>query len=281
LSSHFAAVAAPYRMLKTRILLVVGSIIVIWLIFLLPKVVVDNESVLDEDAEESPPQTSEVHTQVPPEIQEAIHRLRDQMRERLPKEKNAIFADSLANLYTDAGKFDSAAWFAEEASKFFKTAESWIKAGDQYYQAYTFAVDQADQTRWAAKAQEFFRKVLDENPKNLEVKTKLAMTYLSSSPMQGVLMLREVLAADPTNELALLNMGMLSIQSGQHDKAVERLEELIKINPDHTQGHLLLGIALMNSGEEVRARAQFEKVKQMDKDPAVQATVDSYLKDLK
>jgi len=108
------------------------------------------------------------------------------------------------------------------------------------------------------------------------------MTYLSSgSPMQGIGMLREVLAADPKNELALFNMGMLSIQSGQHARAVERFEELLKVNPNHVQGQLLLGVALMNTGEKERARAQFEKVKQMDKDPAVQATADSYLKDLK
>jgi len=44
---------------------------------------------------------------------------------------------------------------------------------------------------------------------------------------------------------------------------------------------LLLGVALMNLGEKDRAKAQLEKVKQMDKDPAVQATVDSYLNDLK
>jgi Flp pilus assembly protein TadD len=75
-------------------------------------------------------------------------------------------------------------------------------------------------------------------------------------------------------------MGMLSIQSGQYERAVERLEELLKINPQHIQGQLLLGLALMNSGEKERARVQFEKVKAMDKDPAVQATVNSYLKDL-
>jgi len=76
-------------------------------------------------------------------------------------------------------------------------------------------------------------------------------------------------------------MGMLSIQSGQYDRAVTRLEELVKVNPNHVQGRLLLGIALMNSGSKQEAREQFEKVKQMDDDPAVQATVESYLKDLK
>ncbi len=94
-------------------------------------------------------------------------------------------------------------------------------------------------------------------------------------------MLREVLAADPKNELALFNLGMLSIQSSQYDKAIERLEELVKINPAHTQGQLLLGIAWMSKGEKTKAKEQFQKVKDMDKDPSVQATVDSYLKDLK
>ncbi len=270
-------------MVKTRILLVIGSAIVIWLIFLLPKVVVDNESKLGQNAGDSSAanEANEMHTEVSPETLEAIRLLRPLVAGGLANEKNAIFADSLAKLYANAGKFDSAAWFAEEASKFFNTTESWIKAGDQYYQAYTFAIDKAKQEQLAEKARAFFQKVLDSDPANLEVKTKMAMTYLSSSPMQGVTMLREVLAADPKNELALLNMGMLSIQSGQYERAVERLEELVKINPNHAQGHLLLGIALMNTGDKVRAKQQFEKIKQMDSDPAVQATADSYLEDLK
>ena len=157
-----------------------------------------------------------------------------------------------------------------------------MNAGDQYYQAYTFALDQLKQAQLAEKTRELFTKVLESNPRNLEAKTKMAMTYLSSqAPMQGIMMLREVLQADPKNELALFNLGMLSIQSGQNEKALGHLKELIAVNPAHIQGQLLLGIAYMNTGDKKSARAQFEKVKEMDKDPAVQATVDSYLKDLK
>jgi outer membrane protein len=98
--------------------------------------------------------------------------------------------------------------------------------------------------------------------------------------MQGITMMREVLAEDPKNEFALYNMGMLSIQSGQYDRAVEHLEKLTSVNPNHTQGQLLLGVAYMNKGNKDKARQQFELVKKLDKDPAVQATADSYLKDL-
>ncbi len=269
-------------MFKTRIIIIIVGAIIIGLIFLLPKVVVDNESELVADSSGSKPSTKEdVHKPASKQVLNRISNLRANYQGNTQEEKNAIFADSLTNLYAETGKFDSAAWFAEEASKFVNSVESWIKAGDNYYQAYTFALDQSKQNALAAKTQEFYGKVLKENPKNLDVKTKMAMTYLSSSsPMQGILMLREVLKQDPKNELALFNLGMLSIQSSQYDKAIERLEELLKINPAHTQGQLLLGIAWMSKGEKEKARAQFQKVKDMDKDPAVQATVDSYLKDL-
>jgi len=74
---------------------------------------------------------------------------------------------------------------------------------------------------------------------------------------------------------------MLSIQPGPYDRDVERLERLTEIEEENTQAHLLLGIAYMNSGKRKKARAEFEKVKLLDSDPAVQATADSYLKDLK
>jgi Flp pilus assembly protein TadD len=270
-------------MLKTRILLIVISAVVIWLIFLLPKIVVHNEEgSLNRTDSAAPSKPQEVHNTASENTLTAIRAVRSQFVPGLSNEKNAIFADSLATLYLEAGKFDSSAWFAEEASKFFNNTESWQKAGDSYYQAYTFALEAGKQGQMASKAQEFYGKVLKNNPKNHDVKTKLAMTYLSSpSPMQGITLLREVLAEDPKNELALFNMGMLSIQSGQYDRAVERLTELIAVNPNHTQGQLLLGIAWMNKGDKQKAREQFETVKKMEKDPAVQATVDSYLKDLK
>jgi outer membrane protein len=40
-------------------------------------------------------------------------------------------------------------------------------------------------------------------------------------------------------------------------------------------------VAYANAEQKVKARQQFEKVKKLDKDPSVQATADSYLKDLK
>lgn len=272
-------------MLRTRIILIVICALVIWGLFLLPKSVVENSSLLESGASRDSAFTkiqANPHAAITNLAKARIKDLRTRYLSGSEKEKSAIFADSLADLYGQAGKFDSAAWFAEEASTIFNTKESFLKAGNSYYESFTFAVDAEKRKSWAAKTQFFFNKVLKTEPKNLEVKTKMAMTYVSSSsPMQGIKMLREVLAEDPKNEPALFNMGMLSIQSGQYDRAIERLEQLTEVNPNHLQGQLLLGLAYMNKGDKAKARLQFEKVKKMDKDPSVQATADSYLKDLK
>ncbi len=271
-------------MLKTRIILVAVCAVVVVLLFQLPKSVVENETSLVSDSSSTEPQksASEPHAMIPVELHQKIGQFRSLHLSSSEKEKKAIFADSLATWYLKSGVFDSAAWFAEEASSFFNTVKSWKKAGDSYYQAYTFALNANKQQLLASKAQEFYNKILAQEPNNFDVKNNLALTYVSSpNPMQGVLMLREVLAKDPKNETALFNLGMLSIQSGQYENAIERLDKLIEINPNHIQAQLLLGVAYMQTGDKVKAKSQFEKVKDMDKDPAVQATVDSYLKDLK
>jgi len=272
-------------MLKTRIILVVASAIVIWLIFLLPKAVVENENQLKSGDSTSSHQgaiSAKGHSEVPATITASIKAVKAARSSTSSNEKNAIFADSLQSLYYQAGQFDSAAVYGAEAATFFNTTESFLKAGNSYYEASTFAVDAQKQKVLAEKAREWLSKAIDANPKNYEARIKVAMTYLSSGgPMQGIRQLRDILKEDPKNELALYNMGMLSVQSGQNAKAIDWLKQLAEVNPDHVQGQLLLGVAYMNEGKNTEARQQFEKVKKMNNDPAVQATVDSYLKDLK
>lgn len=272
-------------MLKTRIILVAASAIVIWLIFLLPKAVVENESQLksaDSTSSHKGATPAKGHSEVPATVTASIKAVKAARLSTSSNEKNAIFADSLQSLYYQAGQFDSAAVYGAEAATFFNTTKSFLKAGNSYYEASTFAMDAQKQKALAEKAREWLGKVIDANPKNYEARIKVAMTYLSSGgPMQGIRQLRDVLKEDPKNELALFNMGMLSVQSGQYDKAIDWLKQLAEVNPTHVQGQLLLGVAYMNEGKNKEARQQFEKVKKMDNDPAVQATVDSYLKDLK
>src|SRR5690606_5681900 len=113
------------------------------------------------------------------------------------------------------------------------------------------------------------------------VKSKLALTYIGSeNPMQGINMLREVLKTDPKNETAIFNLGILSLQSGQYKKAIDRFKDLIKINPMNANAHFYLGMSFLNTGEKQNARVAFKAAQALESDPAFQATVDTYLKEV-
>jgi len=276
-------------MLRTRILLLVAAIVLVAIIFNLPKVVVDNdpnEISKSDSTASTPTQTGQFNTgEHIPELsaneQAKANSLKEKLRLAKNTEKSLTFADSLAELYLKSNKYDSAARFIEIIAENNPSEENLLRAGEVYYEAYGFAMDPKKQASLGAKARDYFKKVLDSSPDNLEVKNKLAMTYLTTSnPMQGIMMLREILEKDPDNESAIFNLGVLSMQSGQYEKAVERFSKLVGINPGHTQAQFFLGVSYLETGQKNKARQQFELVKTLDDDPAVQATADSYLEEI-
>ncbi|PIQ21298.1 MAG: hypothetical protein COW65_09935 [Cytophagales bacterium CG18_big_fil_WC_8_21_14_2_50_42_9] len=105
------------------------------------------------------------------------------------------------------------------------------------------------------------------------------MTYIAAgeAPMQGINLLREVITTDPDNEKALFNLGILSIQSGQYDKAVERFRHLIEVNPKHVQGNFYLAVSLAETGQKEEAKQVFNRARKLDADPGFQASIDTEL----
>lgn len=273
-------------MLRSRIILLLITAAVVAAIYFLPKVVVQSNNEL---ASTNPSDTTvasaspAAHGEVSAELAQRISANRNRFTGAGKNEKKSIFADSLWFLYTKSGQFDSAAWFAEESASFLKTTESYLRTGNAYYEAYSYAVEQDKQRQMGVKTREFLGKALEADPKLYDAKAKMAMTWMTSGepPMKGILMLREVATDDPKNEFALFSLGMLSMQSQQHDRAVDWLTKLVDVNPNHIQGQVFLGVALASAGNKQKARTQLEKAKKMSTDPAVIATIDSYLKDLK
>lgn len=94
-----------------------------------------------------------------------------------------------------------------------------------------------------------------------DAKAKMAMTLTyGSNPMEGIMMLRDVLVSDPENETALFNLGILAITSGQYDKAIERFEKLLQISPENIEANFYMGFCLNEMGKTSEAAPYLEKV---------------------
>lgn len=272
-------------MKKSQLILVAIGIIAIAGFYALPTAVVDTkgdaDSISQENEETTPAATdpASLHeSELTSEQVTEIVSLRNQIDRADSGAGKASAALALADIYQGLSKFDSAGYYLGLAFEEKQELELAEKAGLAYYEAFSFALDPDKVAKTAELTRSYLSKVLDKDSSRLDLKTKVAMTYVSSSnPMQGITMMREILEQDPQNEDALFNMGVLSMQSGQYKRATERFEELLQYHPENLQGQFYLGVSYFEDNLKNKAKAQFEKVKAMTQDPVILGSVQSYL----
>ena len=272
-------------MKRQQIIIVVLAVLSIAGLYSLPRIVVDNDESESEVVMDmtTPGNGGISHSEaLPEEVVPVIQKWKGDLLNGSELSQNEAALDSLMLVFQSVNKYDSAAYYAGRYADSYPEVDHWRKAGDAYYAAYTFAVEEAKSQQLSNQARAYYDKILDSGVKDLDVKNNIAMMLVyTSNPMQGVMMLREILAEAPENELALFNMGVLSVESGQFERGLERFKKLVEYHPDNLEGNYWLAVCLNETGNREEALAQFEKVKKMDADPVVQNAVDEYLKRIK
>lgn len=148
----------------------------------------------------------------------------------------------------------SAIWF-ERKAEVNKSELSYLDAAFRYFDAFKMASDTGVRGMMVEKAILNYEKVLEINPGNLNAKTDLGACYAegTSEPMKGIMLLREVVSANPKHEMAQYNLGMLSVKSGQLDKAIERFNTVLEINPARNEVNFFLGQVYIQKGDTAQA----------------------------
>jgi predicted Zn-dependent protease len=272
-------------MKKSILLSCLFAVALVGTLFSLPKVVVNTKGkeVDAEQTQTAESSTDSVKSETPAnshdgatlsaDQQKIVDQLRSGFIVATEKEK-ASAGLKLSNKFAELQKFDSAAFYAEKVALLSPSLENWVRAGDRYYEAYGFAVDDQKAKNLGIKTREYYQKAIDQNPALLAVKANMAMTYVNTdNPMQGIMMLRDVIETDPTNELALFNMGILSMRSNQYAKAADRFKQILTNNPANTKAKFYLGLTLLELGKNDEARKVLLEVKKEEKDPIIQQAI--------
>jgi len=272
-------------MKKSIILSCVLAFALVGTLFSLPKVVVNTKGkeMDTEKTSETAPEKEAAKGETSanthdgaafsPEQQKVVDQLRSGFIQATEKDKAAAGV-KLSNKFLELQKFDSAAFYAEKVAILSPSVENLIRTGDRYYEAYGFAIDEQKAKNLGTKTREYYQKAIDQNPGLLAAKANMAMTYVNTeNPMQGILMLREVIETDPTNELALFNLGILSMRSNQYSKAADRFRQILTNNPANTKAKFYLGLTLVELGNKDEARKVLAEVKKEEKDPVIQQAI--------
>lgn len=264
-------------MKQPQLLLALFGLVAVVLIYQLPKVVVENNKLQEVSGN---PGNQQHSLEIPSEVRFTIEKMKDSLVNISDNNKRINFALSLAKNYLDYGVLDSAVYYGDQVAEWLSEPSNQV--ADIYFKAYERSSNTQKGSKYASKAEAVYEVLLEKDPTNHFLKNRLAMTLVvSDNPMSGITMLREIVEEDPENRQAILNLGLLAIQSGQFERAKERFEKLLEINPIDHEAKLYLAVSLIEINDQDRARSVLNEIlASQDSIPAIRMMAEDYLNSL-
>lgn len=184
---------------------------------------------------------------------------------------------------TQNNYFSIAAYMQLQVAENTDHMSDWNLAG-QYI--YTYAVQMQDTSRrdfLMAEAIRCFDKILEKDATNRQATLYkgLALADKRETMMLSIPLLLQVVREDSTNILAQYTLGMLAIESGQLDKALNRFEKLISLQPSNAEYHFQAARTHELMGNKEMALIYYTKSLELTQNPEIQEQLKEIINQLK
>jgi hypothetical protein len=140
--------------------------------------------------------------------------------------------------------------------------------------------------KWEAmQAKDLFERSLTINPDNDSAKVGLGACYLfgniSDAPMEGIGKIRQVVEKDSTNTYAHMMLAKGSVLSGQYDKAITRLQTIIRLKADDLEAILMLADVYERKADKASAIKWYQASLSMIKRKDVRTEIEKRIAELR
>lgn len=254
-------------------------------IFFLPKSAVNNkkletaESTSQVEADSVFPK-EELH-EADPIVDKSIQELKTSLSSQSEPKAKAEIEEKIARNFFKIQRYDSAGLYFEKAMNSGKNGSLAFDAGSSYYEGLTFVTNPSKAESLAGKARELLAKVSETDPRYVEAQAKTALTLVNSpNPMQGILKLRDLAGKHPDNMYVAYQLGLLSFQSGQYEKAIGRFRLVTEKEPGNVNAWFFLAQSMQQTGKKSEALAAVEKGLKLAKEEDTKASFEELKKQL-
>jgi len=209
--------------------------------------------------------------------------LEDQLKKATDEKQKESLQRQLAKQWDDVNQPAPAAFYYLELARKDNKFEDWLNAGNRFNDAYRSTQDSTIQAGLVANSVEAFQNATKLKPDNLDAKAGLGVADVNGgapSPMTGIGLLLEVVAKDPGNRPATLNLGLFAMKSGQYEKAIVRFKTLIAQKPE-IEPYFYLAESYKQIGQKQEAIEAYQKCKELMPDPSFGKRIDDFIKELK
>lgn len=159
--------------------------------------------------------------------------------------------------------------YAEQIAEMTNTPEAWSIGGTTYTIALQQSKEEKIKSYCAQRAVKAYENAISLQPDNLDHQVNLALVNADyppkENPMKGILMLLDLNKANPENVSVLYNLGRLGLKTGQFEKASQRLEKAISIDPENLRANCLIAEAYAGLGNMEKKAAAEKRCQELSK----------------
>jgi tetratricopeptide (TPR) repeat protein len=207
------------------------------------------------------------------------------IRGDVKKQKLDVF-HQLAHFWKDSARiFEPYAWYEAEAARLENSEKSLTFAAHLILE--NLRNEESDQLkRWKAlQAKDLFERSLRINDKNDSTIVGLGACYIfgniADNPMEGILKVRQVVEKDSTNIYAQMVLGQGSLMSGQYDRAIDRFEKVLALQPVNLEAILLMAEVFERKEDKANAIKWYSKALPLALNPAMRSALEKRINELK
>ena len=204
-------------------------------------------------------------------------------QQKIESAEKAYQYPALIEAYKKMDKPLAVAYYVVKEAESANTVKQYVNAGDYNAALLQSAPDDKAKKFLGGNIINCYKKAVAMDTAKTENRIRLAGAYMEegSQPMQGVLMLLDIVKKDSTNVDAQLMLGRFGLISGQIDKAIARFEKVLYLQPQNSEALFLLAEAYNDQGNKQKAIDLLEKCKKTVKDPATKKDIESAIETIK
>lgn len=191
-----------------------------------------------------------------------LEALNDEVRSATDDTTKVSKLKQLSAAWYEEGNTLISGYYAEEIAKLTNEHDAWAVAGTTYILGMRDALNDANRSYARNRAIQSIEAAISLEPENVSDQINLALIYVEApdtNPMQGILMLRDLNDKYPQSVKVLNQLARLAIQTGQTDKALERLSTAYTLEPDNKNTVCMLAKAYEMSGDRDKMQ-QFQEL---------------------
>ena len=207
------------------------------------------------------------------------------IRGDLKSQKLDVF-HQLAHFWKDsAGIFEPYAWYEAEAARLENSEKSLSFAAHLFLE--NLRSEQSPRLKkWKAlQAKDLFERSLRLNDKNDSATVGIGACYIfgniADNPMEGILKVRQVIDRDSTNVFAQMVLGYGSLISEQYDKAIDRFDKVVRLQPGNMEAILMLAEVYERKADKANAIKWYSYALPFVKNVEIKNALETRIEELK